>query len=114
MGTSATTIAHIVDTLSVLGLRQTKMFGEYALYLDDKVVALVCNDTLFIKPTPGALALLPAAEMGPAYPSGKDWIIASEALDDPDTCAQVLRVVASELPMPKPKKPKKPKTAKSV
>ena len=28
-----------------------KMFGEYALYLDGKVVALVCDNHLFVKPT---------------------------------------------------------------
>ena len=29
-----------------------KMFGEYALYLDGKVIALVCDNLLFVKPTP--------------------------------------------------------------
>ena len=79
------------------------MFGEYALYLDGIVLAFVCDDTLFIKPTPGATAILPDAERGPAYPGSKDYIIGSEALDDPDLCRQVLRQVAQDSPMPKPK-----------
>ena len=62
-----------------------------------------------IKPTAGALALLPEVERGPAYPGSKDYIIGSEVLDDPELCARVLRVVASETAPPKPKKPKKPK-----
>lgn len=109
MATSAATIAHMLDTLATLPLTSRKMFGEYALYLEDKTVAFVCDDTLFIKPTPGALALLPDTMRGPAYPGSKDYIIGSEVLDDPDLCARVLQVVAAETDPPKPKKPKKPK-----
>ena len=104
MSTSPATIAHILDMLD-LPLTSRKMFGEYALYLGEKVVALVCDDTLFIKPTVGAQALLPGAEMAPAYKGGKPMIVGSEYLDDPDLCAQVLRQVAADLPAPKPKKP---------
>lgn len=109
MSSSAGTIAHILDTLDVLPLSSRKMFGEYALYLEEKVVALVCDDTLFIKPTAGSLALLPEAEQAPAYPGGKNWIVGNELLDEPDLAARVLRAVAQDLPPPKPKKPKKPK-----
>jgi TfoX/Sxy family transcriptional regulator of competence genes len=28
-----------------------KMFGEYALYSDAKIFALICDDKLFVKPT---------------------------------------------------------------
>ena len=105
MSTSAATIAHILDTLAALPLSSRKMFGEYALYLDGKTVAFVCDDTLFIKPTPGANALLPDAERGPAYPGSKDYIIGSETLDDPDLCSRALRAVAADTPPPKPKKP---------
>ena len=103
MGTTPATIAHMLDTLSALPLSSRKMFGEYALYLDGKTVAFVCDDTLFIKPTPGALALLPDSERGPAYPGSKDYIVGSEVLDDPGLCARVLRQVAADMPAPKPK-----------
>ena len=109
MSTSAASIEHILDTLSPLRLSFKKMFGEFALYLDGIVVAFVCDDTLFIKPTPGATAILPDAERGPAYPGSKDYIIGSEALDDPDLCARALRAVAADAQPPKPKKPRKPK-----
>lgn len=105
MSTSPTTIAHILDTLD-LPLTSRKMFGEYALYLDEKIVALVCDDTLFIKPTSGALELVPNPEMAPAYPDGKPMMIGNPLLDDPETCITVLRKVAMDLPAPKPKKQK--------
>jgi TfoX/Sxy family transcriptional regulator of competence genes len=112
MSTTLASIEHILDTLADQPLTYKRMFGEYALYLNGIVVAFVCDDTLFIKPTPSALALLPEAERGPAYPGSKDYIIGSEALDDPDLCIRALRAVASDAPPPKPKKPKaaKPKT----
>ena len=105
MATQAQTIAHLLDTLPA-GMTSGKMFGEYALYLGDRVVAFVCDDTLFIKPTPGARALLPDAEMAPAYPGSKDYIVAGDALDDADLMARVVRMVAAETPAPKPKKTK--------
>ncbi|MCX7287744.1 MAG: TfoX/Sxy family protein [Rhodobacterales bacterium] len=101
MSTRADTVDHLLDILGPLPLTARKMFGEYALYLDGKVVALVCDDTLFIKPTQGALALLPDAERALAYPGSKDHIVGSEVLDDPDLCARVLRIVAHETPAPK-------------
>lgn len=107
MATQAATIAHMLDTLSDLPLTSRKMFGEYALYLDGRTVAFVCDDTLFIKPTPGALSLLPDAERGPAYPGSKDYIIGSAFLDDPDLCVRALRLVWADTPAPKPKTPRK-------
>ncbi len=107
MATSAATVDHLIDILSGAGtVTARKMFGEYALYLDGTVVAFICDDTLFIKPTPGALALLPDAEKGPAYPGSKDYIIASDNLDDPDLCIRALQAVAADAPPPKAKKPK--------
>lgn len=112
MTTAPATIAYLIDTLHPLPLTHKRMFGEYALYLDGIVVAFVCDDTLFIKPTPTALALLPDTERGPAYPGSKDYIIGSQLLDDPDLCTRALRAVQSDAPDPKLKKPK-PKPIKA-
>jgi TfoX/Sxy family transcriptional regulator of competence genes len=109
MRTQAGTIDHLLDVLSDLPLVSRKMFGEYALYLNAKVVALVCDDQLFIKPTPGARAALPDCPLAPPYPGSSNWIAADAALDDPDQAVAALRAAEADLPPPKPKKPKKPK-----
>jgi hypothetical protein len=59
MATGIGTVQFICDQAG-LGKRLAyrKMFGEYALYIDGKVVALVCDDQLFLKPTPEGLAYL--------------------------------------------------------
>lgn len=107
MATSAATIDHLPDALSGAGtLTARKMFGEYALYLNGTVVAFVCDDTPFIKPTPGAAALLPDAEKGPACPGSKDDLTGSDLPDDPDLCSRVLKPFPSDAPPPKAKAPK--------
>ena len=110
MATTAATVDHLLDLLSAAGnLTARKMFGEYALYLDGTVVAFICDDTLFLKPTPGALALLPDVDQGPCYPGSKPYLILTETLDDPDLAIRALRAVAADAPTPKPKPAKKPK-----
>jgi TfoX/Sxy family transcriptional regulator of competence genes len=110
MATRAETITHLLDTLAPLPLGARKMFGEYALYLDGKVVALVCDDQLFLKSTPGAQAILSDCPTGHPYPGAKLHLLVTDALDDPDRVIAALKSIATETPAPKPKKPKKPKT----
>jgi TfoX/Sxy family transcriptional regulator of competence genes len=106
MGTQTQTIAHLLDALAPLPLSARKMFGEYALYFDGKVVALVCDDQLFLKPTAGALSALPDCPQGHPYPGAKLHLLVTDALDDPDPIVAALKAIAAELPAPKPKKPK--------
>jgi len=106
MATAAQTVAHLMDTLSALPLTSRKMFGEYALYLDGKVVALVCDDILWVKPLPGARAALPDAPLAPPFPGAKDYLRADAALDDAEAVVAALRAVARERPDPKPRKRK--------
>jgi TfoX/Sxy family transcriptional regulator of competence genes len=106
MTTRADTIDRLLDDLAPLPLSARKMFGEYALYLDGKVVALVCDDQVFLKPTPGALAALPGCPAAPPYPGAKLHLLVTDALDDPDQVAAALRAIATDLPAPKPKKAK--------
>jgi TfoX/Sxy family transcriptional regulator of competence genes len=106
MATRADTIAHLLDVLGSLPLSARKMFGEYALYLDGKVVALVCDDQLYLKPTPAAVASLPGCPTAPPYPGAKPYLLVTDALDDPDRVGLALKAIAADLPTPKPKKPR--------
>lgn len=105
MTTDPRTIVHLLDQLAPAGeVTARKMFGEYALYLEGRVVALVCNDLLFLKPTPGALALLEGSEMRPPYPGAAPHILIDAALDDEDLMRDALRAVLADLPSPQPRK----------
>jgi TfoX/Sxy family transcriptional regulator of competence genes len=103
MGTRADTIAHLLDTLAPLSLSARKMFGEYAVYLDGKVVALVCEDQLYLKPTAGALVILHDSSTAAPYPGAKAHLLVTDALDDPGRVMAALKAIAADLPAPKPK-----------
>jgi DNA transformation protein and related proteins len=59
-----------------------KMFGEYAIYYDNKVVALVCDNQLFVKPTVGGRSLIEQVVEAPPYPGAKPYFLIGEQLDD--------------------------------
>ena len=58
MASQPTTVSAIVLAASAAGaVSARKMFGEFALYCDGKLVALICDDRLFLKPTAPGRAL---------------------------------------------------------
>src|SRR6188768_70553 len=107
MASSITTVQYIVDEAG-LGRRLEfkKMFGEYALYLDSKVVALICDNQLFLKPTSEGLRFLGKVKEAPPYPGAKNYYLLDSEVDDPDRLKEALQVTAGALPKPKPKAPK--------
>lgn len=115
MSTRAETIDFLLDQLgSPPNARAAKMFGEYALYLDEKVVALVCDDELFVKPTEAGRAFVEAAgalDEAPAYPGAKDYYrIAGDRWENREWLAELIQRTADALPAPKPKKPRRPRS----
>ncbi|MCB1359747.1 MAG: TfoX/Sxy family protein [Rhodobacter sp.] len=107
MATQRETTEFILEQLQGAGeTRVQAMFGEYALYLDGKVLGFICDDTLFLKDTPGARALIDAPETGPAYPGSKPYLIGATLLDDPESLCAVARAIWEDLPTPKPRKPR--------
>lgn len=109
MATQQDTIDHLLEQLSGLpSVRARKMFGEYALYCDEKVVALVCDDQVFLKITPPGRELVgePIVE-GEAYPGAKpSMVVGAEFIEDPERLCELVQATAAALPAPKPKKPK--------
>jgi len=109
MATKESTIRYIEDQLVSLGeVRSRKMFGEYALYLGDKVVAFVCDDTLFIKITEQGKAFVGSHyKEGQAYPGSKPYMeINGDLLEDDRWISELIEITAEALPTPKPKKKK--------
>lgn len=107
MASSVDTVQYICDQAG-LGRRLThrKMFGEYALYVDDKVVAFVCDDQLFLKPTAQGRAFLGHVVEAPPYPTAKNHFLLSTELDEPERLSGALLITADSLPLPRPRRPK--------
>ena len=107
MATDTDFIAYLTEQAG-LGARLThrRMFGEYALYVDEKVVAFACDNSLFVKPSAAATRLAPQLPQRPPYPGAKDYPVADELLDDAEAVRALILRTASLMPLPKPKKPK--------
>jgi TfoX/Sxy family transcriptional regulator of competence genes len=82
-------------------LTYRKMFGEYALYLGDKVVALVCDNSLFLKPTDAGRTVVGKIVERPPYPGAKLHLLIDELVDEREALQRALRITADALPAPK-------------
>jgi TfoX/Sxy family transcriptional regulator of competence genes len=83
------------------------MFGEYVIYSDSKLFALICENKLFIKPTEAGRAFLGTVIEASPYPGAKPCFLIEEKLDDSAWLSELARITVKELPEPKPKKKKK-------
>lgn len=106
MASSQAFVNSIVSQLSLAGdVRSRSMFGEYVLYCDDKVVALICDDQLFMKITPASGQYLDSSHNAPPYPGAKNSLrVPLEKLHEMEWLNSFVRDTANALPMPKKKK----------
>jgi len=115
MATTQDFALFVTEQMSGAGpVSSRKMMGEYVVYLEEKVVALICDNRLFIKPTEAGRTFIEQSTLAPAvqappYPGAKPFFLIEEKLEDRDFLAQLLQVSYKELPIPKPKKVRKPK-----
>lgn len=79
------------------------MFGEYAIYVGGKVVALACDNQLYVKPTSEGRRLLGTVAEHPPYPGAKPYLRIDAEIDDRELLRRVLLATADVLPAPKPK-----------
>jgi TfoX/Sxy family transcriptional regulator of competence genes len=108
MASSQSIVDFISEQMGSAGvITSRKMFGEYALYCNGKVIAFICNDALFIKPTKEAKAFYPDAEDAPPYPGAKMYtLIPEDKWDDMEFMGRLAVITYNFLPVPKLKKSK--------
>ena len=108
MASDLTFVEYVRDQMSAAGtITFRKMFGEYAIYCEGKVVALVCDNQLFVKPTSAGRAFVEQVTEAPPYPGAKAHFLIGDELDDGEWISNLIRTTERELPLPKPKKPKR-------
>ncbi len=114
MSTSQSTVDYILDQTRHAGsVSARKMFGEYGMYCNGKLVALICDDTLFIKITPEGKAYVGEHYLeGAPYQGAKPSMqIDADLIEDQDWISELVSITEKALPMPKPKPPKKKRNA---
>lgn len=101
----------VVEQISYPGeINYKKMFGEYGLFADEKIFALICDNKLFIKPTAEGKEFIGEDLIeAPPYPGAKNSLLIEEKIENGEWLSELVQITAGALPMPKPKKKKKPK-----
>ena len=104
MATDRRTVDYLVDQMAAAGAVTARpMFGEYGVYCDGKMIAIIGDEQLFIKPTVGGRALARDAEEASPYPGAKPHLlIDADRWEHQEWLADLVRVTAAELPAPKP------------
>lgn len=80
-----------------------KLFGEYALYLDARVIALICDDQVYVRDIEVTQALLPNARLAPPYPGAKPYRVVGDRIEDHALVAELFAQLARVLPPPRHK-----------
>jgi TfoX/Sxy family transcriptional regulator of competence genes len=107
-------VEFIVEQINPAGtISYRKMFGEYALYCDGKVVALICDNQLYVKPTASGKKYVGKFVEAPPYPGAKMYLLIENNIENCDWMGGLIRVTADELPVPKPKQRKAIRTRKN-
>ena len=90
----------------VEGFSMKRMFGEYGIYLQGRVLGFLCDEQILLQDTPTARKLLPNAERKELFPGSKQFIIFSDE-GNHHLLQSVAQAMWEELPVPKPRKGRK-------
>ncbi len=105
MATTVEYIEFVCEQLSGVGeLRYKKMFGEYMVYVNDKPVLTVCDNTVFVKKLECIEEKMQGAEVGFPYKGAKEHYILD--IDDSKWCKEIVTILEKVIPVPKPRKKK--------
>ncbi len=102
MASKQSTVDFILEQIAGAGVvAAKKMFGEYGVYCDGKLVALVCDDQFFVKPTiAGQEFIGQCTERAPYQGAKPYYFIDGERWDEQEWLSQLIRVSAAQLPLP--------------
>jgi TfoX/Sxy family transcriptional regulator of competence genes len=106
MASNPRTVDFLIEQIGAAGtVCARKMFGEYGLYCDGKMVALVCEDQLFVKPTAAGERFVGEVTRTPPYKGAKHYLqIPVDRWDDAEWLSELVRISAGELPLPAKKR----------
>jgi TfoX/Sxy family transcriptional regulator of competence genes len=105
MATTLDYIEYVCGQIEGTGaVRHKKMFGDYMVYVNDKPVLLVCDNTVFVKMLPELAALLQGADKGFPYDGAKEHYVLD--IDRAELARTVVAILESITSPPKPRKKK--------
>lgn len=105
MATSEEYLTFVCEQIAHFGtVRYRKMFGDAMVYLDDKPILLVYDNTVFVKCLPETAALLSDSGTGTPYDGARPHYMLD--IDNAALLDVLIPVLAACTPLPKPRKKK--------
>jgi TfoX/Sxy family transcriptional regulator of competence genes len=98
MGSKQSTADFVCDQMSPAGdIVAKKMFGEYGLYCDGTFFGLICDDRVYLKPTPAGRDFIGQPVEGQPYPQAKPHFLIDDQIDNGPWVSQLVRLTVHEL-----------------
>lgn len=105
MGTTQDYIEYVCDSVKEFGnVRNRKIFWEYMVYINDKPILTVCDNTVFIKKLNDIDDFMKDSETGMPYQGAKERYILD--IEDAELLENVIPILVSITSKPKPRKKK--------
>lgn len=103
MATTENFIKYVCEQIEGVGIiRYRCMFGEYMVYVNDKPILLVCDNTVYVKKLDIINELMKNNEVGYPYEGAKEHYILD--IDDTEFTKKIISLVESVTSIPKKKK----------
>lgn len=100
MASSAEFLNYVIDQVHDAGnIRCKKMFGEYMVYVNEKPIVLVCDNTAFIKHLPE----IQEYHLDTGYPYEGSKLHYILDIDDKAKSVEIVSLVENLTPLPKPR-----------
>jgi TfoX/Sxy family transcriptional regulator of competence genes len=95
-------VEYVINQIQDIGdISYKYMFGGCAIYCCGKVVALVCNNQLFVRPTQRGGKFIGIANKKPPYPGAKPHFLVEDKIDDREWLMKLIEITSEELSKPK-------------
>lgn len=105
MATSVEYIEFVCEQIRGVGeIRYRKMFGEYMVYVNNKPILLVCDNSVYVKKREEIRKIMTGSALGIPYDGSKEHYILD--IENSELCCEVIRLLEPVTPIPKPRKRK--------
>lgn len=98
-------IRHVIDQIDEsCGVSCRAMFGGHTVYSHGKVVGLIADNQLSVKPTEAGRSFIGDVVEAPAYEGAKPSFLIGAKVEDREWLTKLIQVTERALPAPKRKK----------
>lgn len=107
MATDKVFVDFVLDQIEDAGeITAKRMFGEWGVFSDGKIFALICKSKLYVKATEAGRDFIKNPLEAPPYEGAKLAFLIEDKLEDRVWLSELVRISLRELPEPKPRKKK--------